>query len=331
MKKSLIILFILMISVVSAETIDLIYPENVNIGEEFNITLVLNNFSEEIYDFKINFNNSVIEMFWDGGWIVADWMENSVNVSETNNQSFKFNLIGDYVGVDEIIVEIKNDTENWIFEEHQINISLFETENNETEPADVGVYLEMNWDEEDIVNGKEFEINVLGFNLEDEKHDVKIWIEFDENDSVISDRYDEENEEWKSGRYYVNDFFSGAGNKTEEIKLRIRKDYEDFYGDIKIFFKLRNGFEIEKEMEILGDEIDEEIEPEITNEGEFIETKPSITGNVIKLGASAKTEDIKRKNPVIYESNVEKIKKYSMFGFALLCVLLSVLLVREKL
>ena len=63
-----------MMGMVSAESIELIYPENVNIGEAFNIELVLNDFSEEVYDIKIDFNNSDVENFWGDEWVVVDWI-----------------------------------------------------------------------------------------------------------------------------------------------------------------------------------------------------------------------------------------------------------------
>jgi len=63
---------------------------------------------------------------------------------------------------------------------------------------DPEIYFEIDWKDEDIVNGEEFEIEVKAFNLKDELYDLKVWIEFKGNDTVISDRYDAEEEEWKS-------------------------------------------------------------------------------------------------------------------------------------
>jgi len=200
---------------------------------------------------------------------------------------------------------------------------------NEEEPD---IYLEIDWDDEDIINGQEFEIEIKAFNLKDGLYDFKVWIEFKENDTVISDRYDAEGEEWKSGKYYVDEFFEGSGNETEDIKLRIRGDYKDFYGRAKIFFKIEGEEENDEYIEILEkEEVNEEEDvPKII---ESMQTAP-ITGNVIKLGASessTETEDIKTKDNIVYESKTELIKKYAIYGFALLCVGICILLGFKKL
>jgi len=196
---------------------------------------------------------------------------------------------------------------------------------DEEEPE---IYLEIDWNDEDIINGQEFEVEIKAFNLKDEPYDLKIWIEFKENDTVISDRYDAEGEEWKSGRYYIEDLFEGDGNETEDIKLRIREDYKDFYGRAKIFFKIENGEENDKYIDILEKEEEDEKDENIPEVLESIQTAP-ITGSVIKLGTSkvsTETEDIKTQDNIVYESKTELIKKYAIYGFALLCVGICVLL-----
>lgn len=205
------------------------------------------------------------------------------------------------------------------------------------------IYLEMNWDEEDIINGEEFEIEVKAYNLENKDYDVRIWIEFEANDTVISDRYGEDDdgeEKWLSGKYYIYELFDGPGNETKKVDLRIRDDYEDFKGDAKIFFKIRDEIEIESYIEILEkkDEGQKDAsQPEQTTEKIIgSEGNPSITGGVIRLGESketekSETEDKETNKNIIYESKTEIIKKYSIFGFALLCVALSILLVLNKL
>ena len=59
----------------------------------------------------------------------------------------------------------------------------------------------------------------------------------------------------------------------------------------------------------------------------------SMENEIIQLGKmeSPKTENIKTNENIIYKSKSELIKKYSVFGFALLCVVLSILLVLNKL
>ncbi len=345
MKKSWIILlvliteFIFVIGGVLGEEIQLTYPENVNVGEEFDITLTLDNFTEDVYDIKIeilNGTHNIAQRFWQDEWkSTYNWIYAAINTSKSNNQTFLVKIIENYHGVNDITIKTrKTDTTNPTeYGPYQINISLSEENNknnnggNEEEPE---IYLEIDWNDEDIINGQEFEVEIKAFNLRDGSYDLKIWIEFKENDTVISDRYGEDSkgdEKWLSGTRYIYDLFSGSGDETEDVKLRIREDYKDFYGRAKIFFKIEGEEENDKYIDILEREADEEDEniPEVL---ESIQTAP-ITGSVIKLGTSeisTETEDIKTQDNIVYESKTELIKKYAIYGFALLCVVVCVLL-----
>ena len=64
-----------------------------------------------------------------------------------------------------------------------------------------------------------------------------------------------------------------------------------------------------------------------------IKKQDSITGQVIKLGNSnfEESEDLKEQNHILYQSKTELIKKYAIYGFALLCIALIVLLAFHKL
>ena len=62
-----------------------------------------------------------------------------------------------------------------------------------------------------------------------------------------------------------------------------------------------------------------------------VKNEPSITGSVIQLGVDEEAEGLKEQNHIIYESKQELIKKYAIYGFALFCVVLSALLIFEKL
>lgn len=216
-------------------------------------------------------------------------------------------------------------------------------QNNSTNSTEPQISLDMDWDEDDIINGEEFEIEVKAFNLENEEYNLKIWIKFDDNDTCISDRYGENNEgeeKWLSGKsYWIYNIFEGPKNKTESIKLRIRDDYKNVHGDdFEICLELEDVEDTEKceSIEIL--EKEEESEEEETDSNEATqttsETTPTITGEVIRLGSSepeAKIENATvENNNLIYESRNELIKKYSIFGFAIFCVALNVLLIFNK-
>jgi len=205
---------------------------------------------------------------------------------------------------------------------------------------------DMDWKEENIVNGEEFEIELEFFNLKDQDYDIRVWIEFGDNNTVISDRYDEKNNEWKSGRYYINEFVKGPEDKAKEILLKIREEHGNFKGNTKLFFKIRNEKPIEKTIKILGKEEqkeDKENKTEEKNKEEINKIEQenfenlSIPGEVIFLGKRAsgeienKSEGIKTQKNIVFESKSELIKKYAIYGFALLCIMLIFLLAFDKL
>lgn len=215
-------------------------------------------------------------------------------------------------------------------------------------------YYEFEWDEDDIRNGENFKIKILFFNLEDKEYDVKLWIDDDED--LISDRnYDSE---WKSGWFYMNKLVKGPGNFSERVKLRIDDKYEDFKGDAKLYFKIRGKEEIIRDIEVLkkkkeeisevveeseGDLVEDSVEDNKSDRDNFsledtkIEEDIGITSEVIKLGGKGvnidnkETEDIKSQNNIVYESKTEIIKKYSVYGFTLLIVIICVLIIWRKL
>lgn len=217
---------------------------------------------------------------------------------------------------------------------------------NNTQNQEDSISLDMDWNEDEIINGDEFEIEISAENLEDEKYNVKVWIEFEDENTVISDRYGEDSsgeEAWKSGSYYVYNLLNGPGDETEKVNLRIRDNYNDFKGDAKIFFKLSTGEEVSKDIEILEKEEDKVAEKkEVIKQNNTQEIKTTtkstapVSGNVIKLGSSESKETIDNtgKNTansnLIYESKNEKIKIYAIIGFAALCLGLVILMIFKK-
>jgi len=285
-------------------------------------------------------NNFELNETFNGCYIIEN---PGISLNNVNEQIFLYNGT-ELIDQTEIISDSQNNIKTWQYCNGEWNFtdSTRGSKNSCEDNGDNGngntgdeeepeIYLEIDWNDEDIINGLDFEVEIKAFNLKDEFYNFKIWIEFKENDTVISDRYDAEGEEWKSGKYYVGDLFEGPGDETEDIKLRIRGDYKDFYGRAKIFFKIESEEENDKYIDILEKEDeDEENVPKII---ESIQTAP-ITGSVIKLGTSevsTETEDIKTQDNIVYESKTELIKKYSIYGFALLCVGICILLGFKKL
>jgi len=202
------------------------------------------------------------------------------------------------------------------------------TTNTNTNTPDE-IRIELDWQDEDILAGEEFELEVSVFNLENYDYDLKIWIE--EDGQTISERYDENSEEWKSGYYYLEEFFEGTGDKKKEVLIRLDEDNKDFNGDTRIYVKLRKGstniLDYDKKIEIL--------EPKETNveinsfEGTSSSTLGPITGEVIKLSSQSEkstTVSAKAENSIIYKSKNEYIKEYIGYAFAFVCVIIIILL-----
>jgi len=217
---------------------------------------------------------------------------------------------------------------------------------------DDDIYIELNWDEEDIINGDEFEITVKAYNLEEKDYDVLVEIK-DDDGKIISERYGKygtnKSNVWKSSTFYALKFVSGNGNDFEDMKLKIDSDYSDFSGDATIIARIR-----ENEKTGVIDELDEDIEVleteenfssnNFSNSNSSTSSNPSssnssknqsITGSVIRLGSktlkgTGETEDIKTEKSTVYKSKNEHIKEYAIYGFAIFCVFLIVLLLIDK-
>jgi len=226
---------------------------------------------------------------------------------------------------------------------------------NNTNNQEESISLDMDWNVDDIVNGDEFDIEITAKNLEDKKYDIMVWIEGD--GKVISDRYGEDgggDEVWLSGSRYAYNFIEGPGDKSEIIKLKMR---DDFSGDAEIMVKIRKSgtspiiTKASKDIEILEKESDsskdskstkntatKKSDAKTTKNDTKTTTKPSlsqpVTGEVIKLGNS-KSEDIidptkSTEKNLIYESKNEKMKKYAIIGFSVLCLGFVILVIFKK-
>lgn len=206
-------------------------------------------------------------------------------------------------------------------------------------PTPEEISIELSWDEEDIINGGEFEISIKAENLESEDYDVMVWIE-NEDDECISERYGNySNEEikWADGKKWAYAFLEN-GDEREDIKIRIDEDYE---GDGTIYVKIREhgktteldswqgDIEILESEEIIEEE--EEEEEEVTASTKVI----SSSSETIKLGSSSSSinsddKTTKSENSILYKSKNEYIREYLVYGFALLCIGFIALLLIDK-
>jgi len=217
------------------------------------------------------------------------------------------------------------------------NCTEEEEEEEEEEEDEPDPRVSLDWDEEDIINGKTFEITVKGKDLADEEYDVRIWIE-DDDENIISDRYDSGEKKWKSGKYYLNDILEGSGDDDAKIKLRIKESYRDFKGKTDIFVKLReDGDDVvdedEDDIEIIEAEDSDDV---VDNEDNSSDDNNNDDGddNLISLGSNLnetkQTTKGFEKNSIIYKSKSEYIKEYAIYGFSLLCMVMVILLLLDK-
>lgn len=207
---------------------------------------------------------------------------------------------------------------------------------NQTQNYTGNITIELEYDEE-ITNGEEFEVKVKLSNLKSLEYDVKVYITFEENTTIISETYNDEDDEWVSSTYFISNITSGPGNKTVEFDMRIEDDYENFKGDATIKVKLREAessnvvLEFEDDIEIkLPVPVDDNIESSSSNQG-------TLTANVI---ASSKNESVIRLNSPkettqdiktpIYKSKIEYIKEYWIYGFAVICVIVIFILLKDR-
>ena len=226
MKKEILIILVLFLSlnIVLAEELNISYPLNVSLGKSFEVNLSLINFTGDSYDVKIdmlNVTSHIIKRYWDNEWKSGNYyMGDAINLSMDNSGSFKVNITEDYEGNNSLIIKLRDSENNIISFEYPINVSLVnssslpgnssEGEGNNESEEDV-IYYNISWRGKDIVNGDRFYVNFNIFNLENKSYDIRLWIENDD-ERIISDRYDKKNKEWKSGTYYINELANGSLN-----------------------------------------------------------------------------------------------------------------------
>lgn len=208
--------------------------------------------------------------------------------------------------------------------------------------TNTSIYLELDYASE-VKNG-EFEITAKLYNLELKDYDIKVYVTFEENDTVISETYNEN--EWKSSTYYINNIVSGTGNKTLNVKLRIDDKYSKFKGNAKLNARLRESASsntvanFEDNIKILEKE---NSSSQSSNQGTITLNLLSnssnnsnggigLTSNVIKLNSpsSASTNTTKDiKSNIVYKSKVEYFKEYGFYALGIVCIVIIFVLLRK--
>jgi hypothetical protein len=201
-----------------------------------------------------------------------------------------------------------------------------------SQPAAVNLSI----DYDDEVESEEFNVSIMLYNLKNMKYDIKVYITFEENDTLISQTFDGS---WKSSTYYITDAVEGPGSETSEIKMRIKDDYSNFEGDAKINVRIRESetensvASFEGSITIKKSEVSNRTS---SNQGtvslNLVRDNSSdrgITSNVIKLNSET-TNITKDTKSNIYKSKVEYFKQYGIYAFAIVCVAVIFVLLKKK-
>lgn len=208
----------------------------------------------------------------------------------------------------------------------QTNQNTTNQTNNSTANTTQNEYIKLEYDE--MRNGKEFEVEIFGFNLKNGSYDVKIAISFTNNDTIISETYN--NGTWKSSNYYAENVFNEYGNKSEILKLRIKNEYKEFYGEVNITAKLRkNGdviAEITNKTELLKKNNTSAINS--TNPAMNIETNAGNNSPIRLNSKDIKSKEISENKT--YMTKTQYIKEYGIYLFAGFCVFVIIILLIRK-
>lgn len=214
---------------------------------------------------------------------------------------------------------------------HGVN-GLINDSNNTSQEAKL--YLRLDWNNNDIVNGKEFNIKVNAFNLKDKNYDLKVYIYEDDKSSPISQTRDQDFK-WISSNLYIKDFFIGPGNESDSIKLRINEKNKALKGSATVIARIRESgassyIEEQEDIFIYENKSINEQTPTNNNienqASSSISQESLLTGEVIRISGNRKTETIKTQNNIVYESKNEIIKRYSIYGFIILIIVFLILL-----
>ena len=192
----------------------------------------------------------------------------------------------------------------------------------------------------DKVNiGEEFEAEIKLIDFAEGNYDLKIDILGSGN--RIGQIY---NEKWQSTYYFMEDVFE---DNEVKIKLKIDKEFE---GDANIIIKVRDssGTSIsfgDYKIEVVATELKEDEQKETNNnepkeeivkednvsKSEVIsEQKVALLSNNEVIDLSPQNIKNDSGNEIIFKSKNDNVKEYAIYGFAIFCVLIIILMLIEK-
>lgn len=175
---------------------------------------------------------------------------------------------------------------------------------------------------DEIYFGEVFEVTLEIENLSDGIYDVKI--EIIKDSETISDIYDDENDDWKSGVYYLSEIVDGDGNWDFDLNVT-----EEYFDEANISIKLRNNESKTISSAIFEIEI-------LENEEENLEVEENY--EEVQVTAEIPAEEFEDesivylvpKNHTTFSSKNELIKKISLYGFTIFCFFLAGIMLMKK-
>ena len=219
---------------------------------------------------------------------------------------------------------------SWIFTDStpgNPNICPVSVQNNSKNEtlSELQPHIDLEWNDDEIINGKDFDITVSALDLADAKYDVKIYIYRDNNENkIISESY--YRTDWFYSGVYISGFFIGPGNKTRDESLRISELYRDFNGTARIKLSIKEAYNpnfianIDSSINVLNKNTVLLENPATVPENPIPEIEtPSATGEVIKI-ESVNSAEINNQN----ESN---LFMYSIVIFIILIIIFVILFV----
>ena len=361
----------------SQATIILSYPSQVNFGQEFSVNVTLINFPDDVYDVRIGVINDSIRLarIWNGNnWQSAYYYINNVfNTTQKKSESFRLNMTACCNGNANLEIKLR-DSKNYVYSFYNYSINVMgncpaphisqnqtdntiddtdnEIDDTDNDIADSEISLNLDWNSENIRNGKDFEISINAYNLQDKDYDLKVFIYGENENKPISQIYNDG--KWVNSNNYLIGFFKGGGDKTEDVKLRIKESFRSFNGEATIGVRLREKGtsvykkEIQATIDILeadesadsngnenstssdsdsadnSDNSDNQDNIDESNNKESL-TQYTIDEEVVH-NLTPKTESIKTKENIVFKSKNELIKIYSIFAFVILIMIFFVLL-----
>jgi hypothetical protein len=352
-----------LLPIVFSQSISLDLPSQVDYNEEFTVTLNLIDFSSDVYDVKIDITTSngtrLSEILDSESWhSTYSYIASAIDTSKSASRSFKLKIVKSYSGQANVEVKVRSSSDKVsTFSDYSLNIissgqdssqeitnesSSDDTKTTDSsENSDDKISLEIN-------SGKTFQgeetIEVSASNLKSGDYDLKIYISEDEDSSLISENYNEDEDSWKSGNYYLTGLFNGPDDDSKEVKMRIKKSSSSFSGDAVLTAKIRKSgsstiiYSISKDIEVeestdslIG--VDEEnlvvnttslsLSPSSSNQEEV--------PKVIHLSSVNNSKDPIQKDYILYESSGEKTKKYLLYGFNIILLAIIIFLIFKRL